>query len=142
MYKIKTSELLSGKSIVKELINIDAVKNISDDLFETKHHYLMVAYLLEYKIEFSFDKANNVCQYIMVEENEINREKKNINIEFIDDIFILGKHIDVVKDNFKTNLSQNDSVRIGNIELYFFENKVDSLYYFPKQNIGNNHLNS
>lgn len=142
MYKIKTSELLSGKSIVKELINIDAVKNISDDLFETKHHYLMVAYLLEYKIEFSFDKANNVYQYIMVEENEINREKKNINIEFIDDIFILGKHIDVVKDNFKTNLSQNDSVRIGNIELYFFENKVDSLYYFPKQNIGNNHLNS
>ena len=55
MYKIKTSELLSGKSIVKELINIDVVKNISDDLFETKHHYLMVAYSLEYKIEFSFD---------------------------------------------------------------------------------------
>ena len=43
MYKIKTSELLSGKSIVKELINIDVVKNISDDLFETKHNYLMVA---------------------------------------------------------------------------------------------------
>ena len=33
----------------------------------------MVAYSLEYKIEFSFDKANNVCQYIMVEENEVNR---------------------------------------------------------------------
>ena len=142
MYKIKTSELLYGKSIVKELINIDAVKNMSDDLFETKHHHLMVAYSLEYKIEFSFNKANNVCQYIMVEESEINREKQNINIEFIDDIFILGKHIDAVKDNFKTNLSQNDSVRIGNIELYFLENKVDSLYYFPKQNIGNNHLNS
>ena len=72
MYKIKTSKLFSDKSIVKELINIDVIKNISDDLFETKHHYLMVAYSLEYKIEFSFDKANNVCQYIMVEENEIN----------------------------------------------------------------------
>lgn len=34
MYNIKTSELLSGKSIVKELINIDVIKNISDDLFE------------------------------------------------------------------------------------------------------------
>ena len=142
MYKIVTSEILSGKNIAEELTSIKVVKNISDDLFETKHHYLMVAYSLEYKIEFSFDKANNVCQYIMVEENEINREKQNINIEFIDDIFILGKHIDAVKDNFKTNLSQNDSVRIGNIELYFLENKVDSLYYFPKQNIGNNHLNS
>ena len=64
MYKIKTSELLSGKSIVKELINIDAVKNMSDDLFETKHHHLMVAYSLEYKIEFSFNKANNVCLFI------------------------------------------------------------------------------
>ncbi|WP_308756401.1 hypothetical protein [uncultured Bacteroides sp.] len=142
MYKIKTSELLLGKSIVKELINIDVIKNISDDLFETKHHYLMVAYSLEYKIEFSFDKANNVCQYIMVEENEVNREKQNINIEFIDDISIFGKHIDVVIDNFKMNILQNDSVKIGNIELYFSENKVDSLYYFPKQNISNNHLNS
>ena len=142
MYKIKTSELLSGKSIVKELINIDVIKNISDDLFETKHHYLMVAYSLEYKIEFSFDKTNNVCQYIMVEENMINREKHNINIEFIDDISIFGKHIDVVIDNFKVNILQNNSVKIGNIELYFSENKVDSLYYFPKQNIGNNHLNS
>lgn len=142
MYKIKTSELLSEKGIVEELTSIEVVKNIYDDLFETKHHYLMAAYSLEYKIEFSFDKVNNICQYIMVERNDINREKQNINIEFIDDIFILGKHIDAVKDNFKTNLSQNDSVRIGNIELYFLENKVDSLYYFPKQNIGNNHLNS
>lgn len=141
MYKVKTSELLLGKSIVEELINMDVVKNISDDLFETKHHYLMIAYSLEYKIEFSFDKANNVCQYIMVEENEINREKQNMNIEFIDDVSIFGKHIDVVKDDFQTINSQNDSVRIGNIELYFLENKVDSLYYFPKQNIGDNHLN-
>lgn len=102
----------------------------------------MVAYSLEYKIEFSFDKANNVCQYIMVEENVINREKHNINIEFIDDISIFGKHIDAVIDNFKMNILQNDSVKIGNIELYFSENKVDSLYYLPKQNIGNNHLNN
>lgn len=142
MYNIKTSELLSGKSIAKELINLDVIKNISDDLFETKHHYLMVAYSLEYKIEFSFDKANNVCQYIMVEENVINREKHNINIEFIDDISIFGKHIDAIIDKFKMNILQNDSVKIGNIELYFSENKVDSLYYLPKQNIGNNHLNS
>lgn len=142
MYRIKTSDLLSGKDIAEELTSIEVVKNISDDLCETKHYCLMAAYSLEYKIEFSFDKANNVCQYIMVEENEINREKQNINIEFIDDISIFGKHIDVIVDNFKMNIIQNDSVKIGNIELYFSENKVDSLYYLPKQNIGNSHLNS
>ena len=43
MYKIKTSELLSEKGIVEELTSIEVVKNISDDLFETKHHYLMAA---------------------------------------------------------------------------------------------------
>lgn len=142
MYKIKTSELLSEKDIAEELTSIEVVKNISDDLFETKYHYLMVAYSLEYKIEFSFDKANDICQYIMIEENDINREKQNINIEFIDDIFIFGQHIDGVKDKFNNNISKNGSIRTGNIELYFSENKVDSLYYFPKQIIGNNHLNS
>jgi len=80
MYKIKTSELLSGKDIAEELTSIEVVKNISDDLCETKHHYLMAAYSLEYKIEFSFDKVNNICQYIMVERNDINREKQNINL--------------------------------------------------------------
>ena len=77
MYRIKTSELLSGKVIAEELTNIEVIKNISDNSCETKRHYLLVAYSLEYKIEFSFDKANNVCQYIMVEENEINRENQN-----------------------------------------------------------------
>lgn len=142
MYRIKTSDLLSGKDIAEELTSIEVVKNISDDLFETKHHYLMAAYSLEYKIEFSFEKIKNMCQYIMVEENDINREKQNVNIEFIDDIFIFEQHIDNVKNKFKNNISTNGSIRIGNIELYFSENKVDSLYYFPKQNIGNNHLNS
>ena len=58
MYNIKTSELLSGKSIVKELINIDVIKNISDDLFETKHHYPIAlrhnisVILLNYNIYF------------------------------------------------------------------------------------------
>ncbi|WP_290380610.1 hypothetical protein [uncultured Duncaniella sp.] len=72
--------MLSGKGIAKELTSIEVVKNISDDSCETKRHYLLVAYSLEYKIEFSFDKANKACQYIMVEENEINREKQNVNI--------------------------------------------------------------
>ncbi len=48
MYKIKTSELLSEKGIVEELTSIEVVKNIYDDLFETKHHYLMAAYSLEF----------------------------------------------------------------------------------------------
>ena len=95
MYIIKTSELLLGKGIAEELTSMEVIKNISDDLCETKHYCLMAAYSLEYKIEFSFDKVNNRCQYIMVEENDINRGKQNINIEFIDDIFIFGQHIDL-----------------------------------------------
>ncbi len=78
----------------------------------------------------------------IAEENDINRGKQNINIEFIDDIFIFGQHIDCIKDKFMNNISKNGSIKIGNIELFFEENKVDSLYYHPKQNIGNNHLNS
>ena len=101
MYRIKTSELLSGNWIAEELTSIEVVKNISDDSCETKRHYLLVAYSLEYKIEFSFDKANKVCQYIMVDENEMNREKQNINIEFIDDISIFRQHINKVR-NFRT----------------------------------------
>lgn len=119
------------------MTRIEVVKNISDDFFETKHHYLMAAFSRGYKIEFSFDKENNICQYIMVEEFNKKREKQNINIEFVDDIFILGQHIDDVKGKLKNNITKNGSIRAGNIELYFEENKVDSLYYFPKQNSGN-----
>lgn len=137
MYRIKTSDLLSGKGIAEELTRIEVVKNISDDFFETKHHYLMAAFSQGYKIEFSFDKENNICQYIMVEEFNKKREKQNINIEFVDDLFILGQHIDDVKGKLKNNITKNGSIRTGNIELYFEENKVDSLYYFPKQNSGN-----
>lgn len=132
MYRIKTSDLLSGKGIAEELTRIEVVKNISDDFFETKHHYLMAAFSRGYKIEFSFDKENNICQYIMVEEFNKKREKQNINIEFVDDIFILGQYIDDVKGKLKNNITKNGSIRTGNIELYFEENKVDSLFYFPK----------
>ena len=38
MYRIKTSDLLSGKDIAEELTSIEVVKNISDDLCETKQH--------------------------------------------------------------------------------------------------------
>lgn len=131
MYRIKTSELLSGKVIAEELTNIEVIKNISDNSCETKRHYLLVAYSLEYKIEFSFDKANNVCQYIMVEENEINRENQSINIKFIDDISIFGQHINKVREKFQDCISFDNYLRIGDTELYFEDEIVDSLYYFP-----------
>mgnify|MGYP001067875663 CR=1 FL=1 len=131
MYRIKTSELLSGKGIAKELTSIEVVKNISDDSCETKRHYLLVAYSLEYKIEFSFDKANKACQYIMVEENEINREKQNVNIKFIDDISIFGQHVNKVREKFQDCISFDNCLRIGDAELYFEDEKVYSLYYLP-----------
>ena len=123
MYRIKTSELLSGKVIAEELTKIEVIKNISDNSCETKRHYLLVAYSLEYKIEFSFDKANNVCQYIMVEENEINRENQNINIKFIDDISIFGQHINKVREKFQDCISFDNYLRIGDTELYFEDEK-------------------
>ena len=131
MYRIKTSELLSGNWIAEELTSIEVIKNISDDSCETKRHYLLVAYSLEYKIEFSFDKANKVCQYIMVDENEMNREKQNINIEFIDDISIFRQHINKVREKFQDYILFENCLRIGDAELYFEDEKVDSLYYFP-----------
>lgn len=131
MYRIKTSELLSGNWIAEELTSIEVVKNISDDSCETKRHYLLVAYSIEYKIEFSFDKANKVCQYIMVDENEMNREKQNINIEFIDDISIFRQHINKVREKFQDYILFENCLRIGDAELYFEDEKVDSLYYFP-----------
>ena len=131
MYRIKTSELLSGNWIAEELTSIEVVKNISDDSCETKRHYLLVAYSLEYKIEFSFDKANKVCQYMMVDENEMNREKQNINIEFIDDISIFRQHINKVREKFQDYILFENCLRIGDAELYFEDEKVDSLYYFP-----------
>lgn len=129
MYRIKTSELLSGKGIAEELTNIEVVKNISDDSCETERHYLLVVYSLEYKIESSFDKAHNVCQYIMVEENELRKE--NMNIEFIDEILIFGQHINKVREKFQNCISSDNCLRIGDAELYFEDEKVNSLYYFP-----------
>ncbi|ROT11564.1 hypothetical protein EEL50_13775 [Muribaculaceae bacterium Isolate-105 (HZI)] len=123
--------MLSGKGIAKELTSIEVVKNISDDSCETKRHYLLVAYSLEYKIEFSFDKANKACQYIMVEENEINREKQNVNIKFIDDISIFGQHVNKVREKFQDCISFDNCLRIGDAELYFEDEKVYSLYYLP-----------
>lgn len=129
MYRIKTSELLSGNWIDEELTGIEVVKNISDDSCETERHYLLVAYSLEYKIESSFDKAHNVCEYIMVEESELRKE--NMNIEFIDDISIFGQHINKVREKFQDCISFDNSLRIGDTELYFEDEIVDSLYYFP-----------
>lgn len=67
----------------------------------------------------------------MVEENEINRENQNINIKFIDDISIFGQHINKVREKFQDCISFDNYLRIGDTELYFEDEIVDSLYYFP-----------
>lgn len=129
--------MLSGKAITSELTCLELVKSITDDLFETKRHFIMAAFTHKYKIEFSFDKANEECLYIMVEEYFTKRKKQNLNIEFIDDIHILGQHIDMVKEKFKSNILKNNSLQINGIELIFDEGIVDSIYYFPKIATGN-----
>lgn len=141
MYIIKTSELLSGKAITSELTCLELVKSITDDVFETKLHFIMAAFTHNYKIEFSFDKANEECLYIMVEEYFTKRKKQNLNIEFIDDIHILRQHIDMVKEKFKSNILKNNSLQINGLELIFDEGIVDSIYYFPKIATGNTLLN-
>lgn len=135
MYQIRTSELLSGNAIIEELTNIVVVKGISDDLFETKHHYVYAAFCGKYKIEFSFEKTNGSCQYIMIEEYGSDRERQNINIEFIDDISILGQHIDSVRERFKDFNSKDNYIKVGNIELYYLDNEIESLYYLPNRSL-------
>lgn len=138
MYKIKTSEILSEKGIAEELTSIEVVKGISDDMFETKHHYVYAAFCGKHKIEFSFEKANGSCQYIMIEEYGSDSERQNINIEFIDDISILGEHIDSVRERFKDFISKDNYIRIGNIELYYSDNEIESLYYSPNRSLTTN----
>jgi hypothetical protein len=67
----------------------------------------------------------------MVEENEINREKQNVNIKFIDDISIFGQHVNKVREKFQDCISFDNCLRIGDAELYFEDEKVYSLYYLP-----------
>lgn len=135
MYQIRTSELLSGNAIIEELTNIEVVKGISDDMFETKHHYVYAVFTHGYKIEFAFEKVSNDCLYIMIEEYGSDRERQNINIEFIDDMSILGQHIDSVRDRFKDFILKDNYIRIGNIELYYSDNEIDSLYWHKHKNI-------
>ena len=130
MYKIKTSDFFSD-TVDKELFNIDVVKNISQDFFISIYSRLYVVYSLYFKIEFCF-KENINLYYIMVEKNLKNRENKLL--EYEDDLFIFDKTKDEIEKEI--GIINDNIIKQNNIELYFSEGEVDSLYFF-KDNAGN-----
>ena len=130
MYQIKSSDLLSGQGVAKELTNIEIVKKIADMASESKQHYLLAFFSSVYKIEFAFDKANDTCLYILIEKSH-KTDAHNIHVEFTDDILIFEKDIDSITNKFNVDKLHGESILIGDVELYFDENKVDSLYYLP-----------
>ena len=126
MYKIKTSDFFSD-TVDKELFNIDVVKNISQDFFISIYSRLYVVYSLYFKIEFCF-KENINLYYIMVEKNLKNRE--NTLLEYEDDLFIFDKTKDEIEKEI--GIINDNVIKQNNIELYFSEGEVDSLYFFKR----------
>lgn len=131
MYKIKTSDFFND-TIDKKLFNIDIVKNISQDFFISRYSSLYVVYSLCFKIEFCF-KENINLYYIMVERNLKNRE--NTLLEYEDDLLIFDKTKDEIGKKIGGIIDDN-IIKQNNIELYFSEGEIDSLY-FLKDNNGN-----
>ena len=126
MYKIKTSDFFNN-TIDKELLNIDIVKNISQDSFISKYSNLYVVYSLSFKIEFCF-KENINLYYIMVEKY-LEQNRKNTLLEYEDDLLIFDKTKNEIEKKIGITIN-NDNIRLNNIELYFSEEEIDSLYFF------------
>ena len=126
MYKIKTSDFFNN-TIDKELLNIDIVKNISQDSFISKYSNLYVVYSLSFKIEFCF-KENMNLYYIMVEKF-LEQNRKNTLLEYEDDLLIFDKTKNEIEKKIEITIN-NDNIKLNNIELYFSEEEIDSLYFF------------
>ena len=126
MYKIKTSDFFNN-TIDKELLNIDIVKNISQDSFISKYSNLYVVYSLSFKIEFCF-KENMNLYYIMVEKF-LEQNRKNTLLEYEDDLLIFDKTKNEIEKKIGITIN-NDNIKLNNIELYFSEEEIDSLYFF------------
>ncbi len=126
MYKIKTSDFFNN-TIDKELLNIDIVKNISQDSFISKYSNLYVVYSLSFKIEFCF-KENMNLYYIMVEKF-LEQNRKNTLLEYEDDLLIFDKTKNEIGGKIGGIIDDN-IIKQNNIELYFSEGEIDSLYFF------------
>ncbi len=126
MYKIKTSDFFNN-TIDKELLNIDIVKNVSQDSFISKYSNLYVVYSLSFKIEFCFKENMNVY-YIMVEKF-LEQNRENTLLEYEDDLLIFDKTKDEIEKKIGITIN-NDNIKLNNIELYFSEEEIDSLYFF------------
>ena len=85
-------------------------------------------YSLYFKIEFCF-KENINLYYIMVERNLKNRE--NTLLEYEDDLLIFDKTKDELGEKIGSIIDDN-IIKQNNIELYFSEGEIDSLYFFKR----------
>lgn len=127
MCPIKTSDFFDN-TLNKELRDIDIVRNLSEESFTTGSSILYAIYTSKYKIEFCF-KENRKLRYIMIEEVSEQGDNKNIALEYIDDLHLF----DMNREELETFLRQpitHNILRQNHIELYFSEERIDSLYYF------------
>ena len=79
---------------------------------------------------FNIDIVKNISQdYIMVERNLKNRE--NTLLEYEDDLLIFDKTKDELGEKIGGIIDDN-IIKQNNIELYFSEGEIDSLYFFKR----------
>jgi hypothetical protein len=71
----------------------------------------------------------------MIEESCLDEKIKNSKCEFMDDISIFDKSLEKIEREFNLKLNSDNVIKMGDLELYFSEGKVDSLYYFPNGNV-------
>jgi hypothetical protein len=128
MYKIKTTDFFFAENgIDNNLRNIEVVKTISDDCYISKFHDLYVVYSSKYKIEFCFHKDRRF-EYVMIEENASNEDVVNPDFELIDDFHLFEKTLNDILSEISYGMYDGSSMKTGNSEIYFSEDKADSIY--------------
>ena len=126
MITLKTSDLFIG-NIDKKLSDIAYIENIADDY--SQNHKLYVFYPIPFKIELCFDNQTSL-KYVMVEKNTPKEVDLSSQCLFIDDLSIFEKTLSEIETLWESSLNKN-SIKIGKVTLFFEEEKIDSLYYFP-----------
>lgn len=66
----------------------------------------------------------------MVEKNTPKEVDLSSQCLFIDDLSIFEKTLSEIETLWESSLNKN-SIKIGKVTLFFEEEKMDSLYYFP-----------
>jgi hypothetical protein len=66
----------------------------------------------------------------MVEESGFKESLKKPNVEFVDDLNFFEKTLNVILNEIDGGIYNENSIKIGNLEIFFSDDRVDSMYYF------------